>query len=502
MRLPGPAVAASIGSTWIVGARPGATARTLAARFHARRAGPAGTGGYAVATGHARAFAGALRARGLLVYAQPNTRRAVFSVPDDPLSVSPDAWRRVVARPSLDPPVPTPASPLIALLDTQLDATHPEFVRSNVTTIERFKVKSLHGTATASVAAAPVNGNGIVGVWPSARALNIPFPHANEITCDESANAIAEAIDRGAAVINMSYGSAGYCYPEYVALQFAVAHGIVPVAAAGNEGDGTNPLEYPASLPHVLTVAAVRPGGKPVGFSNANAAIDLAAPGVGIMAAVPIALDDEGADDGYMHLSGTSFSTPMVSAAVAWLRQARPQFTSGQVAQAIRLSARDTGPKGWDPDTGFGVLSVGRALEMAHPPKDTAEPNDDIVWVDGRAFGAPAPLTYDGTGTAWRRGLLDVYEDPADVYRIRVNGHRRVLITARPTGRRDDVALRVFRRKATRIASRSYRRSLRHGHRKERIALRNRGRWPKTYYVSVTVQGAKLLDATYALRVG
>jgi hypothetical protein len=109
---------------------------------------------------------------------------------------------------------------------------------------------------------------------------------------------------------------------------------------------------------------------------------------------------------------------------------------------------------------------------------------------------------YDGTGTVWRRGLLDVYEDPADVYRIRVNGHRHVVITARPTGRRDDVALRVFRRNATRIASRSYRRSLRHGHRKERIVLRNRGRRPKTYYVSVTVQGAKLLDATYALRVG
>ncbi len=60
----------------------------------------------------------------------------------------------------------------------------------------------------------------------------------------------------------MSYGSEGLCYPEYVALQFAVARGIIPVAAAGNEFAEGNPLEFPASLPHVLTVAAVGPDNK------------------------------------------------------------------------------------------------------------------------------------------------------------------------------------------------------------------------------------------------
>ena len=59
-------------------------------------------------------------------------------------------------------------------------------------------------------------------------------------------------------MINMSYGSRGACYPEYVALQFAVARGIVPVAAAGNEFAEGNPLEFPASLPHVLTVGRGR----------------------------------------------------------------------------------------------------------------------------------------------------------------------------------------------------------------------------------------------------
>jgi hypothetical protein len=303
-------------------------------------------------------------------------------------------------------------------------------------------------------------------------------------------------------VINMSFGSEGFCYPEYVALQFATARGIIPVAAAGNEGADTNPLEFPASLPHVLTVAAVGEDGKATGFSNVNAAVDLSAPGVDIMVAVPLSEDKEAPADGYMHESGTSFSTPMVSAAVAWVRQARPELTPAQVAQAIRLSAQDVGQPGWEADTGFGVLSVGNALRFAHPPKDTAEPNDDIVWIDGEAFGKPARLLFKGRRHATAKGLLDVYEDPADVYRIRVRGHRRVRIKAKPTGQRDDVALRVYRRKAETIESRAYRKSVHKGHKTERITLRNRGKRPKVFYVALEVQGSRLLDATYALRVG
>jgi hypothetical protein len=252
----------------------------------------------------------------------------------------------------------------------------------------------------------------------------------------------------------------------------------------------------------VLTAAAIGPDGKGTGFSNANAAVDLSAPGVSIMTAVPVALDEEAPVDGYEHQAGTSFSAPMVAAAVAWLRQARPQFTAGQVAQAIRLSAIDVGQPGWEPDTGFGVLSVGRALQFKHPPKDSAEPNDDIVWIDGQAFGKPAALLFKGKRRAKVTGLLDVFEDPADVYRIKVRGHRRVRITAKPTGRRDDVALRVYRRKAKRISARPYKKSLHKGHKTERIALRNTGRRPKVYYVAVKVQGTRILDATYALRVG
>jgi hypothetical protein len=505
MALPGDAIASSIraaAGNWIVGARPGAEARAVARRFRARHIGPAGTGGYVLARSNARAFARSLERRGLLVYAQPNTLAAPLRAgAGDPLTVPPDDWRDWVVDPTLVAPPVDGSSPLIALIDAQLDKSHSEWTGGNTDAIEQFPLRDSHGTATTSVAAAPANGIGMIGVWPGARALNVPLPQ--EITCERSAEQIRVAIERGAAVINMSYGSPGLCFPEYVALQVAVANGIVPVAAAGNEFGQGNPLEFPASLPHVLTVAAV--GGPPAFrssfFSNVNAAIDLSAPGEFIMTAVPAGLDTDGVQDGWQRQSGTSFAAPMVSAAVAWVRAARGDLTADQVAQVVRLSAVDYDDKGWQADTGFGVLNEARALARNPPPPDPAEPNDDLVWVDGRAFGRPDRVIFKGGRTRRLGATIDVFEDPADVYRIRLRPRSRAKITADPVGG-DDVALRVFGRKARSLRSRPLQRSARRGRRTERITLRNRSRRARVYYVAVGVQSPRDLDAAYALRVG
>ena len=240
------------------------------------------------------------------------------------------------------------------------------------------------------------------------------------------------AIRNGAAVINMSYGSRSLCRAEYNALQLAVRRGIVPVAAAGNEFDEGNPLEFPASLPHVLTIAAVnarpgqlgvlelQPGGRPQRAGRVD------------HDGGPAGLDGDGTQDGYQRLDGTSFSAPMVSGAVAWVRAARPDLSPDQVAQVIRLSARDLGRDGFDNNTGFGLLDVGAALAKAPPPRDPLEPNDDMVWVDGRGFGRAAPAVFAGRRTARLVGLVDAYEDPADVYRVRVRRRSTVRVIAKP----------------------------------------------------------------------
>jgi len=510
MQFPGDATIASVDAapgTWLVGARPGAGARTVARAFGARLIGG---GDYVVERSKARAMAGALRSRGLLLYAQPDAiRQTQQAVPDDPLSGSPNAWRAAVADPNIAPPPVTGTSPLIALLDTRLDETHPEFAGSNIRSLGNRPLDNLHGTATAAVAAAPQNGVGILGVWPGARALNVPLP-PDALTCSASARGVREAIRDRAAVINMSYGSQSLCRAEYNAIQLAVHRGIVPVAAAGNEFDAGNPLEFPASLPHVLTIAAVNAQLNASSFSNSNPAVDLSAPGESIMTAVPPAFDTEdGTQDGYRLLDGTSFSAPMVSAAVAWIRAARPDLTPDQAAQVVRLSARDLGRKGFDNATGFGLLDVGAALAKAPPPRDPLEPNDDMVWVDGRAFGRASPPVYRGRGTARLVGLVDVYEDPADVYRVRVRGRSRVRVTVKPVFgdpilagfRRGTKSLSTCRRgrckSSPRLAT-----SRRKGKRTERITLRNHSRRARTFYVAIGPQsGGRSLDAGYRLTI-
>jgi hypothetical protein len=510
MQFPGDASASAIRSargTWLVGARPGAGARAVARAFGARLIGG---GDYVVARASARAMASALRSRGLLLYAQPDALRPTSqAVADDPKSVPPDNWRAAVANPNLAPPPVTPTSPLIALIDTRLDETHPEFAGGNVSTLGDRPLDNLHGTATASVAAAPKNDVGILGVWPGARALNIPVG-AEALTCSASARAVRTAIRNRAAVINMSYGSRSLCRSEYNALQLAVRRGIVAVAAAGNEFDAGNPLEFPASLPHVLTIAAVNETLDSSSFSNSNPAVDLSAPGEAIMTAVPPAFDvSDEAQDGYMRLDGTSFSAPMVSGAVAWVRAARPDLSPDQAAQTVRVSARDLGRKGFDDATGFGLLDVGAALTRSPPPRDPLEPNDDMVWVDGGAFGKPAPPVFRGRRTARLVGLVDAYEDPADVYRIRVRKRSRARVIARPVF--GDPILAGFSA-GTKSLSRCTRRgckssprlatSRRKGSRTERITLRNRTSRMRTFYVALGPQaGARSLDAGYRLTI-
>jgi hypothetical protein len=516
MRLPGDVTASSVRAdpdTWLVGAKPGRASAAIARRFGAAHFGFKEIGSYRVARSQARAFANALKADRLLVYAEPNVlRKSLAAVPDDPLSGPPNNWRAVVADPALTPPPVTPQSPLIALVDAAADVAHPEWTSDpNVATIPGTPVDNSHGTATMSVAAAPQNGIGILGVWPGARALNVPLKTSpgtdGEITCDASGDAIEQAVASGASVINMSYGSPSRCASEWVQIYFAVAKGIIPVAAAGNEFEQGNPLEFPASLPHVVTVAATTAADKSAQFSNANNAVDLSAPGVNILSAVPPTLDGDGAQDGYEALSGTSFSAPMVSAAIAWVRAARPDLTPDRVVQAVRLGARDVEKPGWDALTGYGVLNVGNSLSLPAdklPIQDPLEPNDNIVWVDGTAFGKPSTSVWSGGAVARMNGLLDLQEDPVDVYRIVIPGGKTAKISVIP--RFGDPSLEVFTSSAVSINDEERRvaSSRKAGSKKtEKVSVKNGGKSKHSYYVAIRPQGnSRYQEREYTLRVG
>lgn len=497
--LPGDAGAARTHQgTWLIGARRGVRATQIAKRFGARQLDRR-AGIFVVRRDRARAFASALGRADILQFAEPNSRLERQAFPLDPLAGS--QWGLgALGVTSLDPPPVGATSPLLGVLESGFDGSHPDtqgMVLAGSPAADGLPDSVLHGTAVASVAAAPANGVGLSGIWPGMRVVVV----TSDGSCADSVRAVYDAIDAGAKVLNMSYGfSGGGCFSHYIATQYAFGVGVVSVAAAGNEFLEGNPDDgRPAADPHVLTVAALNPDLSSAAFSNENYAIDVSAPGVGILAAVPISLDADGVQDGWTSLSGTSFAAPMTAAATAWLAALRPRLSSSQLIDLVRFSAQDLGPRGWNESFGYGLVRVPEAVRARTPRNDPVEPNDDIPWSNGRYFGRPDPPLWRGRGRFYVDATIDRFEDPADVYRAIIPGRRAVKIVLRPSFGNPQLeayngwAKTVFRRRGQISVSR------RPGRAVERLYIRNPYRGRRTIWIMAWPSS---LGAGYRLTVG
>jgi subtilisin family serine protease len=493
---PGAAAASSPAqpASWLVAASPAGAARAaaLAPRFGARKLRTGAV--YRVATVRARAFAAALRGVGALRYAEPNAVLARQSAVD----ATPTGYARgYVVDPSLTPPAPGAVT--IAVVDDRVDVTHPDLA-GHTTQANPGPVLGPHGTEVASVASGALNGFGVVGVFPGAPVLSIGLPV--DITCADAANGILAASRAGAKVINLSIGSPSDCTTLFGAVEIAFAQGSLVVAASGNEFAAGNPVIFPAAYPHVLSVASLNPSLAPSYFSTANAAVDVAAPGVDVPVAIPGAFDTEdGVLDGVTLASGTSFATPIVSGAAAWLATARPDLTNGQLADTLRRSARDVAAPGYDTNTGFGLVNLGAALALPAPARDVLEPNDGITFVNGSVFTKPDPYVWRGTGKRTLGGSADQVEDPYDVYRIRLPRHSRAQIRLRPVFGNPD--LYIFRGSAQSIDENRniIARSRKAGKTTDSVTIRNPGATARRFYVAIGLGDGAGLNASYKLQL-
>jgi hypothetical protein len=305
----------------------------------------------------------------------------------------------------------------------------------------------------------------------------------------------------------MSWGFAGPddCPALYEEMIVALGLRHLPVASAGNAREEGSPPSYPGAFPHVLTIAATDQFDAVADFSTRDAANDLAAPGVSITAATPTSFDPSG----YALVDGTSFSSPMVAAAAAWLWTLRPTLAPTQVADLLRYSARDVGAQGWDADTGWGVLNIPKALNDPTPALDPQEPNDDIDQVKaGGLFRQAVPaITARGRGLASFRAWLDRYEDPTDVYRVWIPGHSVVSATLTPT---DNVDLELFQPSARTVYYRNRRAALRgpliggsykKGRTADRFSVSNTARRGAFIYLEAYKAPGAYSDAAYTLKV-
>jgi Subtilase family len=355
----------------------------------------------------------------------------------------------------------------VAVIDSGIDGTHPEFA-GRVVAAKSFvggtpyRDDEGHGTFVAGeIAANPFNGEGIAGLGFNVRLMvaKVVQPDGN-VSLQGEVQAIHWAVDNGAKVINLSLGGVRdpldqsldtYSPLEQAAVEYAYSRGVVVVAAVGNGPQSpATPwgfAHYPASLPHVIGVSAIRENGSVPAYSNRDVIYnDLAAPGDAIFSTIPTNLEDQAppcvgvpySNCGPLEFRdaiGTSFAAPQVSAAAALILGQDPTLRPEQVAWLLERSADDARPStgcaecpiGRDKYTGWGTLDIESALNLlgdgsALPPVDHYEPNDDAgVWSHALP---PLPRTIDAT--------LDYWDDDVDVYRVYMHKGGKLFARATP----------------------------------------------------------------------
>ncbi|MEU6422211.1 type VII secretion-associated serine protease mycosin [Streptomyces spiralis] len=250
-----------------------------------------------------------------------------------------------------------------------------------------------HGTRVAGIIAArPAKGTGFVGLAPDATIIPIKQNDAEgDGTAATLAQAIKHAVDVGADVINISQDTANAVRPDSrleQAVDDALAHQVVVVASAGNDGLGGNvKITYPASYRGVLAVAASDRNNERASFSQSGDFVGVAAPGVDMISTVP--------GGGHCSDNGTSFSAPYVAGVAALLKAKYPKWTAREIVAQIEQTAERSIP-GHDRLVGWGVVDPVKALTDVDPAHPVQSPHPEGGVTRAEAPSVP-PLHFGET---------------------------------------------------------------------------------------------------------
>ncbi len=321
-----------------------------------------------------------------VLYAEPNEILRTQAVPDDPrfgelYGLDNNGQTGGSADADVDAPegwdlaglaaFPATGGVRVGIVDTGIDQTHPDLAGKTAACAQSRGLLIFagqisegscaddndHGTHVAgTIAANADNGIGVAGVAFDAqlvicKALGGPLGTG---TTADVANCIGWVHEQGAKVISMSLGGGAS-----TTLRSAVTNawegggpgGSVIVAAAGNDGDAT--VNYPAGYPEAVSVAATDASDARADFSNANADVEVAAPGVDVLSTVP--------GGGYEAFSGTSMATPHAAGVTAVLWQLDPGAAASTIRSRLDAAVDDLGTPGRDASFGFGRVNLCKA---------------------------------------------------------------------------------------------------------------------------------------------
>lgn len=309
----------------------------------------------------------------------------------------------------------------IAVYDSGIKADHPDFrgqlAGPNYDVHQHAEVAlgdtNWHGTFVSGILAANKDSRGMHGMAYEAKLIPIRMVHSNgTITASDlqMARGIRYASDNGARIHNNSWNSSANIYQvskaqlDYqlpkalMAWRYALDNAGVVVFAAGNEGKAhpgfyaSLPTLYPELERGWVAVVATVQGGSLAPWSNrcgSAATWCMAAPGSQIVSTY--------INNGYAVAGGTSFAAPVVSAAVAILKQRWPHLTNKQVRELLFRTANKTGIYADAAVYGQGFLD----LDKATAPIGTVS-----VPTSGSTGGASS--TTSRTGTVFGRGIRAV----------------------------------------------------------------------------------------------
>lgn len=294
---------------------------------------------------------------------------------------------------------------IVAVVDTGVDLVHPELalrlrpgfdtvhlprervspgvtLLGDVTTPDRIPRDEMgHGTACAGIIAAqgrrvPPGIGGAAQLLPARALASARIAGRRSLTAvgglPDIDEAVKSAVDLGARVLNLSFGTPQTALreddpePHAGIVEYARRRGCILVAASGN--DGTDTKYFPAAHEGVIAVGAVGAEGLPAAFSSRGPHVALSAPGEHVFTATV---------GGYATNTGTSFAAPFVAGACALLfaRAARygVPLSAADARRILTTSARPFARGQSFSGSGTGVLDVPAALrqlehELVNPP--------------------------------------------------------------------------------------------------------------------------------------
>jgi subtilisin family serine protease len=240
----------------------------------------------------------------------------------------------------------------IAVIDSQIDETHPD-IRSSIAgrydTTGGDENPHPHGTGIAGA---------ILSVAPGANILAVRVFSSGgakpETSTDNILRGLEWAIQNNVRIVNMSF--AGPRDPSLErALKTAHDRGVILIAAVGNAGSGAEPL-FPASDPHVIAVTATDRDDRIFESANRGAHVAVAAPGVDVLTPAP--------GGQYQLTTGTSIAAAHVSGVVALMLERNPALTPADVRRILTASARRVGSA---TEFGAGLVDPMQAMQLSAP---------------------------------------------------------------------------------------------------------------------------------------